>query len=35
MRDVRWERVFPDELEAAFKTCPVVIYMSHFLGGTL
>ena len=26
MRDVRWERMFPDELEAAFKTCPVVYF---------
>lgn len=22
-RDVRWERMFPDELEAAFEECPV------------
>ncbi len=26
MRDVRWERMFPDELEAAFKTRPVVYF---------
>ena len=26
MRDVRWERMFPDELEAAFKACPVVYF---------
>jgi len=24
MREVRWERMFPDELEAAFKECPLV-----------
>ena len=24
MREVRWERMFPDELEAAFEACPVV-----------
>lgn len=24
MREVRWERMFPDELEAAFAACPVV-----------
>ncbi len=23
-REVRWERMFPDELEAAFEDCPVV-----------
>ena len=23
-REVRWERMFPDELEAAFQECPVV-----------
>lgn len=26
MREVRWERMFPDELEAAFTECPVVYY---------
>lgn len=26
MREVRWERMFPDELEAAFKACPVVYF---------
>jgi len=26
MREVRWERMFPDELEAAFAACPVVYY---------
>jgi creatinine amidohydrolase len=26
VRDVRWERMFPDQLEAAFKECPVVYY---------
>lgn len=30
MREVRWERMFPDELEAAFEACPVV-YLSHGL----
>jgi creatinine amidohydrolase len=25
-RDVRWERLFPDELEAAFAACPVVYF---------
>jgi creatinine amidohydrolase len=28
VRDVRWERMFPDELEAAFDCCPVV-YMPY------
>jgi creatinine amidohydrolase len=26
MREVRWERMFPDELEAAFATCPLVYF---------
>lgn len=26
MREVRWERMFPDELEEAFANCPVVYY---------
>ena len=26
MREVRWERMFPDELEAAFAACPVVFF---------
>jgi creatinine amidohydrolase len=26
MREVRWERMFPDELEAAFAACPLVWY---------
>lgn len=26
MREVRWERMFPDELEAAFKACPVAYF---------
>jgi creatinine amidohydrolase len=26
MREVRWERMFPDELEAAFVACPVVYF---------
>ena len=26
MREVQWERMFPDELEAAFLKCPVVFY---------
>ena len=26
MREVRWERMFPDELEAAFAACPVVYF---------
>lgn len=26
MREVRWERMFPDELEQAFATCPLVYY---------
>src|SRR5437868_5427175 len=30
MREVRWERMFPDELEAAFQVCPVV-YFSYGL----
>jgi creatinine amidohydrolase len=30
MREVRWERMFPDELEAAFEACPVV-YFSYGL----
>ena len=25
-REVRWERMFPDELEAAFNTCPAVYF---------
>jgi len=25
-REVRWERMFPDELEAAFEACPVVYF---------
>jgi|DewCreStandDraft_4_1066084.scaffolds.fasta_scaffold94234_2 creatinine amidohydrolase len=25
-REVRWERMFPDELEAAFQACPVVYF---------
>ena len=25
-REVRWERMFPDELEAAFEKCPVVYF---------
>jgi creatinine amidohydrolase len=25
-REVRWERMFPDELEAAFAACPVVYF---------
>ncbi|MGD9519461.1 MAG: creatininase family protein [Armatimonadota bacterium] len=29
-REVRWERMFPDELEAAFEACPVV-YMPYGL----
>ncbi len=29
-REVRWERMFPDELEAAFEECPVV-YLPHGL----
>ena len=29
-REVRWERMFPDELEAAFETCPAV-YFSYGL----
>src|SRR5579864_7160933 len=27
-REVRWERMFPDELEAAFAACPV-LYLPH------
>jgi creatinine amidohydrolase len=30
MRETRWERMFPDELEAAFHACPVV-YFSYGL----
>jgi creatinine amidohydrolase len=30
MREVRWERMFPDELEAAFAACPLV-YFSYGL----
>ena len=30
MREVRWERMFPDELEATFQACPVV-YFSYGL----
>ena len=30
MREVRWERMFPDELEAAFVKCPVA-YLSYGL----
>ena len=26
MREVRWERMFPDELEAAFTACPLVYF---------
>jgi creatinine amidohydrolase len=26
MREVRWERMFPDELERAFRLCPVVYF---------
>lgn len=26
MREVRWERMFPDELEAAFAVCPVIYF---------
>lgn len=26
MREVRWERMFPDELEAAFAACPLVYF---------
>ncbi len=26
MREVRWERMFPDELEQAFQACPVVYF---------
>ena len=26
MREVRWERMFRDELEAAFRACPVVYF---------
>lgn len=29
-REVRWERMFPDELEAAFEECPIV-YLSYGL----
>jgi creatinine amidohydrolase len=30
MREVRWERMFPDELEAAFRACPLV-YLAYGL----
>ena len=30
MRKVRWERMFPDELEAAFKECPL-LYLTYGL----
>ena len=30
MREVRWERMFPDELEAAFAACPMV-YLAYGL----
>src|SRR3954453_11420524 len=26
MREVRWERMFPDQLEAAFEACPLVYF---------
>ncbi|MBM3265661.1 MAG: creatininase family protein, partial [candidate division Zixibacteria bacterium] len=26
MREVRWERMFRDELDAAFRACPVVYF---------
>ena len=26
MREVRWERMFPDQLERAFAECPVVYF---------
>jgi creatinine amidohydrolase len=26
MREVRWERMFPDQLEAAFRACPLVYF---------
>ena len=26
MREVRWERMFPDELEQAFAACPLVYF---------
>ena len=26
MSEVRWERMFPDQLEAAFAACPVVYF---------
>ncbi len=26
MKEVRWERMFPDELEAAFENCPLVYF---------
>src|ERR671936_3154319 len=26
MREVRWERMFPDQLEAAFAACPLVYF---------
>ena len=30
MREVRWERMFPDELEAAFAACPMA-YLAYGL----
>jgi hypothetical protein len=30
MREVQWERMFPDQLEEAFQECPV-IYFSYGL----
>lgn len=27
VREVRWERMFPDELEAAFQECPIVYFV--------
>ena len=30
LREVRWERMFPDELEAAFASCPV-LYLPYGL----
>ena len=26
MKEVQWERMFPDQLEAAFEACPVVYF---------
>ena len=26
MNEIRWERMFPDQLEEAFARCPVVYY---------